>query len=299
MKKTSVTRLCMFWMLSTLVAGCSNVLYIESANQSSRVDYVVIHATSANFAESVRLLTTRTGYPVSAHYLIPDENDPTYGHRRLRLHQFVKESQRAWHAGVSYWAGDTGLNARSIGIEIVNEFSCEAVPDAAGDIGQDAVEDYGPDALVCDFPPFSEAQIEMLIELLRDIQQRHPRIGPLDFVAHSDIAVPHRRRSDPGPLFPWRRLYDEGIGAWYDEETMLRYMEQFEDQLPTVERLQAALLRLGYLVEPTGELDHQTRFAVRAFQMHFRPSDYGGVPDVETAAILWSLIDKYRGGYQP
>lgn len=299
MKKTSVTRFCNFWMLSMFMAGCSNVIYIESANQSSRVDYVVIHATSANYAESVRLLTTRTGYPVSAHYLIPDVNDPTYGHRRLRLHQFVKESQRAWHAGVSYWAGDRGLNARSIGIEIVNEFSCEAVPDAAEDIGQDAVEDYGPDALVCDFPPFSEAQIEMLIQLLRDIQQRHPRIGPLDFVAHSDIAVPHRRRSDPGPLFPWRRLYDEGIGAWYDEETMLRYMAQFEDQLPTVERLQAALLRLGYLVEPTGELDHQTRFAVRAFQMHFRPSDYGGVPDVETAAILWSLIDKYRGGYLP
>ena len=281
------------------MTGCSNVIYIESANQNSRVDYVVIHATSANFAESVRLLTTRTGYPVSAHYLIPDENDPTYGHRRLRLHQFVKESQRAWHAGVSYWAGDTGLNARSIGIEIVNEFSCELNTDAAEDIGPDAAEDIGPDALVCDFPLFSEAQIEMLIELLRGIQQRHPRIGPLDFVAHSDIAVPHRRRSDPGPHFPWRRLYDEGIGAWYDEETRLQYVERFENRPPTVERLQAALLRLGYLVEPTGELDHQTRFAVRAFQLHFRPSDYRGVPDAETAAILWSLIEKYRGGDLP
>lgn len=288
MKLSSVTR---FWMLAMFMSGCSNVIFIESANQNSRIDYVVIHATSVNFVESVRLLTTRTGYPVSAHYLIPAENDPSYGHSRLRLHQFVKESQRAWHAGVSYWAGDTGLNARSIGIEIVNEFSC--VSDTS------AVEDSGPDALVCDFPPFSEAQIEMLIELLRGIQQRHPRIGPLDFVAHSDIAVPHRRRSDPGPLFPWRRLYDEGIGAWYDEETKLRYVARFENQPPTVERLQAALLRLGYLVEPTGELDHQTRFAVRAFQMHYRPSDYSGAPDVETAAILWSLIEKYRGGNPP
>ena len=281
----------LIWNLSMFMAGCSNVIYIESANQNSRIDYVVIHTTSVNFAESVRLLTTRTGRPVSAHYLIPDENDPTYGHSRLLLHQFVKESQRAWHAGVSYWAGDTELNARSIGIEIVNEFSC--VSDTS------AVEDSGPDALVCEFPPFSEAQIEMLIELLKGIQQRHPRIGPLDFVAHSDIAVPHRRRSDPGPMFPWRRLYDEGIGAWYDEETRSRYLAQFEDQLPAVERVQTALLRLGYLVEPTGELDHQTRFAVRAFQLHFRPSDYGGEPDAETAAILWSLIEKYRGGDLP
>lgn len=273
------------------MTGCSNVIYIESANQNSRVDYVVIHATSANYAESVRLLTIRTGNPVSAHYLIPAENDPSYGHGRLRLHQFVKESQRAWHAGISYWAEETGLNDRSIGIEIVNEFSCVSDPDAA--------EDYGPDALVCEFPPFSEAQIEMLVELLRGIQRRYPGIGPLDFVAHSDIAIPHRRRSDPGPLFPWRRLYDEGIGAWYDEETRLVYMERFENRPPTVERLQAALLRLGYLVEPTGELDHQTRFAVRAFQLHFRPTDYRGVPDVETAAILWSLIEKYRGGDLP
>lgn len=288
MKITSVTR---FWILSVFMAGCSNVIYMESANQNSRVDYVVIHATSVNFAESVRLLTTRTRNPVSAHYLIPAENDPSYGRSRLRLHQFVKESQRAWHAGTSYWAGETRLNDRSIGIEIVNEFSCVSDPDAA--------EDYGPDALDCDFPPFSEAQIEMLIELLRGIQRRYPGIGPLDFVAHSDIATPHRRRSDPGPLFPWRRLYDEGIGAWYDEETRLVYMERFEDRPPEVERLQAALLRLGYLVEPTGELDHRTRFAVRAFQMHFRPSDYRGVPDVETAAILWSLIEKYRGGDLP
>lgn len=288
MKIMRVTRL---WILSVFMAGCSNVIYIESANQNSRVDYVVIHTTSVDFAESVRLLTTRTGNPVSVHYLIPAENDPSYGHSRLRLHQFVKESQRAWHAGISYWAGETGLNDRSIGIEIVNEFSCVLDPDAAGE--------YGPDALVCDFPPFSEAQIEMLIELLRGIQRRYPGIGPLDFVAHSDIAIPHRRRSDPGPLFPWRRLYDEGIGAWYDEETKLVYMERFENRPPTVERLQAALLRLGYLVEPTGELDHRTRFAVRAFQLHFRPSDYRGVPDVETAAILWSLIEKYRGGDLP
>ncbi len=294
-----ITSFAWLWILSIFMGGCSDVIFIESANQNSRVDYVVIHTTSVDYAESVRLLTTRTGYPVSAHYLIPDENDPSYGHSRLRLHQFVKESQRAWHAGVSYWAGDTGLNARSIGIEIVNEFSCELNTDAAEDIGPDAAEDIGPDALVCDFPPFGEAQIEMLIELLRSIQQRHPRIGPLDFVAHSDIAVPHRRRSDPGPLFPWRRLYNEGIGAWYDEETRLQYMEQFENRPPTVERLQSALLRLGYLVEPTGELDHQTRFAVRAFQLHFRPSDYRGVPDVETAAILWSLIEKYRGGELP
>ena len=81
MKIMSVT---WFWMLSMFVAGCSNVIYIESANQNSRVDYVVIHATSANYADSVRLLTPRTGYPVSAPYLIP-EGKPKGMARRCQL----------------------------------------------------------------------------------------------------------------------------------------------------------------------------------------------------------------------
>ncbi len=269
-----------------LLAACSDVVYIESTNQNSRVDYVVIHATSQNFAESVRLLTQRNDTPpVSSHYLIPAENDPTYHRNRLLLHQFVDENERAWHAGDSYWAGETALNDRSIGIEIVNEFDCETTPES--DI----------DSLQCQFLPFDEAQIEMTIELLREIQQRYPDIDPLDFVAHSDIAT--QRRSDPGPLFPWKRLYEEGIGAWYDEETRSRYESDFESQLPSIERLQDALLRLGYLVEPTGELDNQTRFAVRAMQLRFRPADISGEPDLETVAILWSLLEKYRRGNPP
>ena len=283
-------RLAQLLILPLLLAACSNVVFIESTNQNSRVDYVVIHATSENFAESVRLLTQRNDTPpVSSHYLIPAENDPSYNRSRLLLHQFVEEEERAWHAGSSYWAGETALNDRSIGIEIVNEFDCVAAPGTT--------LDSSLDSLTCNFLPFSEAQIEMTIELLRGIQQRYPGIDPLDWLAHSDIAI--LRRSDPGALFPWKRLYDEGIGAWYDEETKSRYESQFESRPPDAERLQTALLRLGYFVEPTGELDNQTRFAVRAMQLRFRPADISGEPDVETVAILWSLLEKYRRGDPP
>ena len=37
-----------------------------------------------------------------------------------RIVQCVPEAKRAWHAGVSSWAGETDINSRSIGIEIVN-----------------------------------------------------------------------------------------------------------------------------------------------------------------------------------
>ncbi|HAS99168.1 MAG TPA: N-acetylmuramoyl-L-alanine amidase, partial [Pantoea agglomerans] len=32
---------------------------------------------------------------------------------------------------------------------------------------------------------------------------------------------------------------------------------------------------------------------IAAFQMHFRPADYRGQPDAETAAIAAALLDKY------
>lgn len=33
---------------------------------------------------------------------------------------------------------------------------------------------------------------------------------------------------------------------------------------------------------------------IRAFQLHFRPYNYDGIPDAETVAILYALVDKYK-----
>ena len=125
-----------------------------------------------------------------------------------------------------------------------------------------------------------------------DILQRHPRIDPVDIVAHSDIAPD--RRLDPGPKFPWRRLHEHGIGAWYDDDAVDRYRQRFEAQPPTLALLQRGLKAYGYDVDDTGEHDPRTQVALRAFQMHFRPMDWSGLPDAETAAILFALLEKYR-----
>jgi N-acetylmuramoyl-L-alanine amidase len=93
--------------------------------------------------------------------------------------RMVPEDRRAWHAGRSYWRGQTGLNSCSIGIEIVNPG-----------------HEWG-------YRPFPDQQIEALIPLLSDIKQRHA-VTRGNVVGHSDIA-PARRR-DPGELFPWAKL---------------------------------------------------------------------------------------------
>ncbi|NOX70786.1 MAG: N-acetylmuramoyl-L-alanine amidase [Gammaproteobacteria bacterium] len=255
-----------------------------SLNQNSRINYLVLHFTSEDFAESLRLLTQRTDNPVSVHYLVPETGDATYDRRSLRIHRLVPENRRAWHAGRSYWAGADALNDTSIGIEIVNRSAC--VDD------DPETERPSPEGQTCTLLAFPDEQIDLVIRLATDILDRNPDIDPVDVVGHGDIAP--SRRVDPGPLFPWKRLYEQGIGAWYDDETVSRYTEKFSADYPALPRIQQALNTYGYLIEVTGENDVQTRFAVRVFQMHFRPGNVSGQIDVETVAILYALLEKYR-----
>lgn len=273
-------------LLSLLQCSSMPMVRVDSTNKSDRVDYLVIHATSEDFAESLRLLTTPTANPVSSHYLVPTLADDSYPRNDLRVYSLVDEPLRAWHAGVSYWHEEESLNDRSIGIEVVNEFKCTGTDWPLAEIELDKV--------VCHFPAYSDAQIDLLIQLVKDILDRYPGIDPIDVVGHSDIAI--MRKSDPGPQFPWQRLYEEGIGAWPDAETTEYYTKRFHAAMPHVALLQQAFLSLGYQLEVTRVFDAQTRFAIRAFQLHFRPGDYSGYMDAETAALLWAMLDKYRPG---
>lgn len=269
-----------------IVAGCTSIrtINVPSANHNSRIQYLVLHFTSEHFEESLRLLTQRTDAPVSVHYLVPEPDDDTYDRRSLKIFRLVPEDRRAWHAGKSYWAGADSLNDSSVGVEIVNRSAC---------VDNDPeTEAPTPEDQTCTFLGFPDEQIELVIELAQDILERNPDIDPVDVIGHGDIAP--TRRVDPGPLFPWKRLYDNGIGAWYDDETVMKYRRLLKTDPADMSKVQRALLAYGYEVEETGENDVQTRFALRAFQMHFRPADSSGRADGETVAILFALLEKYR-----
>lgn len=276
-----ITGICM-----TLLAGCASlpIVDVPSANQNARINYLVFHFTSLPFEESMRLLTQRTERPVSVHYLVPELADATYPRNELRVHRLVHEDRRAWHAGKSSWDGKQALNDTSIGIEIVNRSHCESSDPEA--------EVQTPEMQTCTFLDFPAEQIELVIRLSKSILARHPNIDPIDIVGHSDIAP--ARRLDPGPKFPWKRLYDQGIGAWYDAETVLKHRQRFDIDPPSLELIQRGLHAYGYEIEESGENDVETRFVVRAFQMHFRPSRIDGLVDNDTASILFALLEKYR-----
>ncbi len=249
-----------------------------SANQGDRVRFLVLHYTSEDLPTSLRLLTEPSARPVSAHYLVA----PPDRRQRTRVYRLVPEHRRAWHAGRSYWDGESALNTASIGIEIVNLSRCD-VAVAGGP---------PPDLDACAFVPFPEAQVEAVIALARAILERHPDIAPWRVLGHGDVAP--GRKVDPGPLFPWRRLYEAGVGAWYEDATVARWYAAFEQRPPTIAELQAALAAWGFDVVTSGVADEATRRAVRALQLHFRPARHDGVVDIQTAAILFALLERYR-----
>jgi N-acetylmuramoyl-L-alanine amidase len=227
-----------------------------SVNHDSRIQFVVLHYTSTTLEHSLALLTHGE---VSSHYLIGAEPPTVY--------KLVDENLRAWHAGESEWQGRTWLNSSSIGIEIVNP----------------GYRDTPTGKL---WYPYTEGQVQALIVLLKDIVKRN-NIDPRDIVGHSDIAP--LRKVDPGPLFPWKRLADEGLGIWPDANAVAQRQASMMDNLPSVTWFQQQLAQLGYGTPQTGELDVATRHVLAAFQMHYRPERFDGQPDVQSAAILQVL----------
>lgn len=101
---------------------------------------------------------------VSAHFFIRRDGE---------LVQFVPCALRAWHAGVSNWAGRERCNDFSVGIELEGD----------------------------DDTPFTDAQYATLNAVLAALRAVYPVCA---VAGHADIAP--GRKTDPGPHFDWSRL---------------------------------------------------------------------------------------------
>jgi N-acetylmuramoyl-L-alanine amidase len=223
--------------------------------RTAPVDILLLHYTGMRSGEAACARLCDPDSKVSAHYLVYEDG---------RIDQLVPEARRAWHAGVGSWKGETDINTRAIGIEIVNP---------------------GHEFGYRDFP---DAQIETVIALCRDILKRHD-IPPARVLAHSDVAP--GRKQDPGERFPWGRLAASGIGLWI-EPTPIRDGDAL---VPTqrgedVTMLQTMLAKFGYAAALTGIYDEATRDIVTAFQRHFRPARVDGVADRSTIETLRRLL---------
>jgi len=153
-----------------------------SPNHDSRdghaVDILLLHYTGMQSGKAAIARLRDPAAKVSAHYVVEEDG---------RVFHLVPEDRRAWHAGVSSWMGESNINQRSIGIEIVNpghEFGYRAFP---------------------------AAQMSAVRDLSLGIIARHA-IPAARVIGHSDVAPV--RKEDPGELFDWQGLAAAGVGVW-------------------------------------------------------------------------------------
>ena len=247
-------------------------------------DMVVLHYTGMDRAEGALDWLTRPESSVSAHYLVTEAGE---------IIQMVLEEKRAWHAGVSFWAGEEDINSCSIGIEIQNP------------------------GMELGYPDFPAAQIDAVTALCMDICSRL-KIVPERVLAHSDVAP--ERKPDPGEKFPWDRLHEKGIGLWVtpveisDEGLGPKGLGPKglgpkglgpkglgpkglgpkglgpNDEGEQVFGLQTGLKQLGYRIEVSGQYCKLTEQVVTAFQRHWRRGRVDGRADRSTIETLDRLL---------
>ncbi|WP_397601836.1 N-acetylmuramoyl-L-alanine amidase [Silvanigrella sp.] len=201
------------------------IIDAPSKGLNDRISSLVFHYTALNQEKSLEVLK-KGG--VSAHWLIPESGNSIY--------KLVAEDKRSYHAGISSWKRRTDLNDTSVGVEIVGlGYKCKNNP----------LSDQCPKVEKIWYQ-FTNDQINMIVNLGKDIQQRY-KIDPLCIVGHSDIAI--GRKVDPGPYFPWKKLAENGVGAWVTEQDIEKQLNLIQANISghiSDLTIQTRLFELGY-----------------------------------------------------
>ncbi|BDI28703.1 hypothetical protein CCAX7_007540 [Capsulimonas corticalis] len=140
--------------------------FVPSPNVSPRpfwanVDCVVVHSTAGSTRESAVAIFRSPKSGVSAHFVVGKNGSVV---------QMVPIEMQAWHAGASSLDGAPGVNAYSVGIEMVNLND-----------GED---------------PYPDAQYKAVARIIRRLRTVCD-IPDSRIVSHAQIALPQGRKSDP------------------------------------------------------------------------------------------------------
>jgi len=151
----------------------------------TEMDLIVIHGISLPPGEYggpwIDALFTNTLDPGAHPYFAEIHQLRVSSHLLIRrdgeLVQYVPFHRRAWHAGVSQFAGRERCNDFSVGIEL------EGTDEA----------------------PYDARQYQRLAEVITALEEAYPGLSRQRLAGHSDIAP--GRKTDPGPAFRWPQLH--------------------------------------------------------------------------------------------
>jgi N-acetyl-anhydromuramyl-L-alanine amidase AmpD len=274
----------------------SNAPLIHPRNNNyTDITHIVVHTTGGPEDRFGSAINTGVGSDYCAHYYM-DLN----GH----ITKVVQDKLSSGHAGASRWAGIGGVNAYSIGIEVLNKMWLPTESQK----------------------PYREPQYIALIKFLSDLQSAYNLLSK-NVVGHCDIKVKSSayqsgvswfydeskkgRKLDPGQHFNWKRLEDAGIGMRPNGQADLTtayggFFQAYPDKSLNqgdadqnrkfggqirgsevsgnpIEDLQNDLEHIGYSLGPrnqttglrpnVGKFDDHTKRAVERFQLHFLSGD--------------------------
>ncbi len=142
-----------------------------NSRKGTRIDVIVLHHTGSNNGRADLTWLRSKESAVSAHYLVDRDG---------RIYQLVADADRAWHAGTCALRGVvTDMNARSLGIELVNDGTGRT--------------------------PYTEQQYRALEALVPYLVTTYG-VPPENVVGHKEVALPAGRKTDPSANFDFARI---------------------------------------------------------------------------------------------
>ena len=182
-----------------------NISYRLSPNtsgcfQSGAPDTIVIHFTAGSSLTSSVNVLTNADSGVSAHFAVGRNGD---------IVQMLPTNKIAWHAGESHYAGRSGLNQYSIGIELENAGQLKTRGNGAyeswfGEIYSEhevlAAQHINQPSIGY-WHKYTDIQIARTLSLCKALCSQYD-ISTV--VGHEEIAP--LRKVDPGPAFPLQKF---------------------------------------------------------------------------------------------
>lgn len=191
-----------------LFSGNAQVPFKATTNQGGalRPAYLIMHYTAGTSLSGATSWFSNPAASASAHLTI-DYNG--------KIVQSVAFNKVAWHAGASSWAGISGMNRHSIGIELVNagklkrkengkweNWSGAAIPPA-----RVIVATHKHESSQAGWEAYPQAQLDAAMEVAVAL---HASYHFLDVLGHDDISP--NRKVDPGPAFPMLSFSSKVLG---------------------------------------------------------------------------------------
>ncbi len=223
-----------------------------------KIKFIILHYTGMDSLKDALKIFLNKKSNLSCHWLVS---------KKGIIYKIVDEGNIAWHAGVSFWKGETNINNNSIGIELENR-------------GHGRKYDN-----------FTSEQMDSLRKLIKNIKSKY-KIKNQYILGHSDIAP--NRKADPGEYFNWQGLAKKKLAFWpeYQKVKNNKVIFQIGQKGNEIAVIKKKLSDIGYKCDKSKKFDLELKTVIEAFQRRFIPESINGIIDLNVIRRINTIVKK-------